>query len=221
MTEQLSRFQRRDVEPHPLGGMLFIASKLITAPVRGLQYVERSLTGSYTTSQDFFARYQWTKHHVEDLHNSLESPNFWIKWSQEGHTTYIDVQAELLTLQKQREKAHTIYARQRHYPHPRSAPIRAIACTDLAPLATKLQGIHHRITKASGQAYIDKRQKDATAIQTSIESLKKAPTESSWETWLLKHKTTCQAIESDILSLNHTTYLHVDTQEKLQGINTG
>ena len=54
MTEQLSRHPHRRVQPHPLvDGVLSIAGKLITAPIRGLHYVERSLTGTYTTSQDF------------------------------------------------------------------------------------------------------------------------------------------------------------------------
>ena len=225
MTEQLNRHPHRHVEPYyPLDGMLSITARLITAPIRGLLYVERSLKGTYTTSQDFFSRYQWTKHHVEDLHKSLASPNFWIKWSREGSATYIEIQSELATLDDQREKAYAIYQRQRYYrgrPTLRDLSTRAIACTDLTPIGKQLHDIHLRTAKASGQSYIDKKQKDATEIETSIETLKNTPVESSWEAWLLKHQTTCQAIESNILGLNHTTYLYVDTQEKLEGINTG
>jgi len=219
--EQLSRHPRRHVEPHPLDGALSIATKLITAPFRGLHYIEKSLTGTYTADQDFLSRYQWTKHHVEDLHTSLSSPNFWIKWSREGSATYLEIQSELSTLQRQREKARTIYEHQQRYRSPRNTPIRAIACTDLAPLETKLRDIHRHITKASGQSYIDKKQQDAAEIQASIAALKNAPTEPSWEGWLLKHQATCQALESAIANLNHTTYLHVEPQEKLQGVNTG
>ncbi|QVL55809.1 MAG: hypothetical protein KFB95_00980 [Simkaniaceae bacterium] len=221
MTEQLNRHPHRRVEPHPLDGTLAMAGKLITAPIRGLHYIEKALTGTYTADQDFFSRYQWTKHHVEDLHKSLSSPNFWVKWSRQGNATYIEIQDQLSTLHREREKARAIYARQRHCRYPRDLSTRNIACTALAPLKAKLRDIHLRTTKASGQSYIDKKQQDATEIQSSIASLKNTPIESSWETWLLKHQTPCQAIESNILSLNHTTYLYVsEGREKLQGINT-
>ena len=41
MTEQLSRHPHRRVEPHPLDGTLAMAGKLIIAPIKGLQYVEK------------------------------------------------------------------------------------------------------------------------------------------------------------------------------------
>ncbi|QVL55414.1 MAG: hypothetical protein KFB95_08915 [Simkaniaceae bacterium] len=224
MTEQLSRHPRRQIEPHPLDGAFSIAIKLITTPFRGLHYIEKSLTGTYTADQDFFSRYHWTKHHVEDLHKSLSSPNFWVKWSRQGNATYIEIQDQLSTLHREREKARAIYQRQRYYrgrPILRDLSTRAIACTDLSSIDQRLHDIHLRTTKASGQSYIDKKQKDATEIQTSIASLKSTPIESSWETWLLKHQTTCRSIQSSISALNHTTYLCVsEGREKLQGINT-
>lgn len=224
MTEQLNRYPLRHVEPHPLDGTLAMAGKLITAPIRGLHYIERSLKGTYTPSQNFFSRYEWALYHVEDLHKSLSSPNFWVKWSRQGNATYIEIQDQLSTLHREREKARAIYAQQRYYrgrPTLRDLSTRAIACTDLSSIDQRLHDIHLRTTKASGQSYIDKKQKDATEIQKSIESLKSAPIESSWETWLLKHQTTCHSIQSSISALNHTTYLHVsEGREKLQGINT-
>jgi hypothetical protein len=224
--EQLNRHPRKHAEPHPIDGMLSIAGKLITAPIRGLHYIEKSLTGTYTADQDFFSRYQWTKHHVEDLHTSLESPNFWVKWSREGSATYLEIKSELLALHRQQEKARTIYTRHRyhhrHCRHPRCLSTRDIACTDLASLGTKLHDIDLHITKASGQSYIDKKRQDAAEIQASIASLRNTPVESSWEAWLLKHQATCQTLESAIANLNHTTYLCVpEGREKLQGINTG
>ncbi|WP_316359832.1 hypothetical protein [Candidatus Neptunichlamydia sp. REUL1] len=42
--EQLIRHPRKHAEPHPLDRMLSIADNVITAPIRGLHYIEKSLT---------------------------------------------------------------------------------------------------------------------------------------------------------------------------------
>ena len=221
MTEQLSRHPHRRIQPHPLvDGVLSIAGKLITAPIRGLHYVERSLTGTYTTSQDFFSRYEWTKHHVEDLHKSLASPNFWVKWSREGNTTYIEVQDELSTLRRQREKVRAIYACQRQCRHPRCLSTRAIALTDFSVLEKQLQDIQKRIIKANGQAHIDKSQEDVTDVRNAIEDLSAAPVANSWDEWLSTHRASCRSIQSRIEKLEHTSYLYViESEEQLQKLD--
>ena len=199
-----------------------LAKQVISTP---LGYLRNSLLGQYTSDQDFFSRYQWTNHHIKILHQWLESPGFWVKWTQTGNDIYLQINYELCILHRYRSKVRTIYTQVSRYSRPRPPrefPGKAIALTDFSPLEKRLQDIRQRICRTSGQAYIDKSQEDVTDVRNAIANLDAAPVAASWDEWLNAHRASCLSIQSRIEALEHTTYIYVIKSEqqlqKLEGL---
>jgi len=201
------------------------AKQAVTIP---LTCMRTTLWGQYTSKQDFISRYQWTTHHVRILHQWINSPGFWIKWTQIGDEIYLQIHHELSMLRRFRARIQAIYIqinRPAQQEPPKAFSNRAIACLDFSPLEKQLRDIRQQICRVNGQAYVDKSQENLTDIRNTIADLNATRVTASWNEWFAQYRATCISIQSRINDLKHTSYLYVieneDQMQKLDGLRIG